>query len=532
MHLAADQASPVVSAPSHPLASPTAAVGRGRTVAVLSAAGNALAALAAVAALVWGYFAAATPVAVTVDGAEAVVYTHQATVGDLLQELEVPLAPEDRVWPPLDASLARGTDGRAFTVQVQRAQPLMVDGDGQRRLLRTHAATLGEALAEAGISLGPADEVTLEGRPAGGDTSLPPLTVDRNPSPLPGVKPAYPWQSALPRPLTVQLRRAVPVTVHNGGPPLTLWSTATTVGEALAHEGMLLYVGDRVQPGLGTPLTAGLHVYIERAKPVTVRTQDGSLRTRTLADTVADLLVEQGIVLAGLDRVEPALDTRLTDHMAIRITRVEHRYEVEEDVTRYTTVWLPDADMELDSSRLEIEGVNGITRHRYLVVLEDGRPITRTLQDTWLAQEPITRTFRYGTKIVVRELETPDGPITYWRKVRMFVTSYSPANSGVSPDRPWYGRTRLGIPIRRGLVAVDPAVIPLRTQLYVPGYGFAMAADTGSGVRGRWVDLAFTDAEYVPWARCVDVYLIGPPPPSYMITYRLPSYPNVRCMRR
>lgn len=532
MQLTADQASHVLPSDGRQPGSPAEASRAASSAGVLPAVLSALAAAAAVLGLVWGYFAAATPVTVAVDGMAVRIYSHQATVGDLLAELDVPLAPEDRVWPPLDTPLRGGTGSQGLSVQVQRAQPLAVEGDGGRRVVRTHAATLGEALAEAGISLGPADRVTLEGRPAAVDMPLPPRAVEPVRRRLPGVRPALPWQDTAVRPLAVSLRRAVPLTVHDGGPPLTLWSTATTVGEALAEQGMLFYVGDRVQPGLGTPLTAGLHVYVEHSKPVTVHTQSGALRTRTLADTVADFLAEQGVVLAGLDRVEPALDTQLTDHLAIRITRVEHRYEVDEDVTRYATVWLPDPEAELDSSRLEIEGVNGITRHRYLVVLEDGQPITRTLQDTWLAQEPITRTFRYGTKIVVRELETPDGPITYWRKVRMFVTSYSPANSGVSPDRPWYGRTRLGIPIRRGLAAVDPSVIPLRTQLYVPGYGFALAADTGSGVRGRWVDLAFTDAEYVPWARCVDVYLVGPPPPSYMITYRLPSYPNVACMRR
>ncbi len=508
----------------------TPAVARPRLISILLAAGIVSAVVGSLATLVWGYVATAAVVTVAVDGLPVTVRTHEATVGSLLAEMEVTLQPEDRVSPPLDTPLPTGTGRQPLNVNIQRARPLLFDGDSRLRTLRTHAATLSVALAEAGISLGPADEVAVNGQPARPDTPLPAPIVQQFAS-RPRVRPVYPWRQTTVAPLTVSVRRAVPLTLDEGGPPLTVWTTATTVGEALAREGMLFYAGDRVQPGLGTPLSAGLRVEIRRSKPVTIQTKQDALSTRTLADTVADFLSEHGLVLSGLDRVEPALATPLTDNLRIRLTRVEHAYEIEEDVTRYATVWEPDPESEIDTARLDQEGVNGITRHRYLVVLEDGAPITRTLQDTWLAQQPITRTFKYGTKIVLRELETPDGPLTYWRKIRMYATSYSPARSGVSPDKAYYGRTRLGLPVRKGLVAVDPSVVALRTQLYVPGYGPALAADTGSGVDGRWIDLGFTDDEYVPWHRCVDVYLLGPPPPSYLITYRLPSYPNAPCLR-
>lgn len=487
--------------------------------------------IAGFAALVWGYFATASAVTVTVDGLPATVRTHGQTVGDLLAEMEVTLQPEDRVSPPLDTPLPRGTKGQPLSVNIQRARPLLVDGDSRLRALRTHAVTVGSALAEAGISLGPADELTLAGQPATVDTPLPVRILDGVAS-RPGGRLPYPWRSVEPQAVEVTVRRAVPLELVDEGLPITLWTTATTVGEALAREGLTFYEGDLVRPGLGTPISAGLHVSVQRSKPVAIQTRGAQLSTRTRADTVGHFLMEQGIVVAGLDRVEPALDAALSDDMVIRITRVQHAYEIEEEVTPHTTVWLPDPEMEIDSSRLDQEGVNGLTRRRYLVVLEDGQPITRTLQDTWLAQEPITRTYRYGTNIVLRELETPEGPVTYWRKVRMYATSYSPARSGVSPDKAYYGRSRLGLPVKRGVVAVDPSVVRLRTRVYVPGYGSAIAADTGGGVDGRWIDLGFADSEYEAWHRCVDVYLLGTPPPASQINYRLPSYPNAPCLRR
>jgi peptidoglycan DL-endopeptidase CwlO len=64
------------------------------------------------------------------------------------------------------------------------------------------------------------------------------------------------------------------------------------------------------------------------------------------------------------------------------------------------------------------------------------------------------------------------------------------------------GTTATGIPVAWGVVAVDPAVIPLGTRMYVPGYGEGVAADTGSAVRGRIIDLWFPScAEALAWGR-------------------------------
>ena len=64
------------------------------------------------------------------------------------------------------------------------------------------------------------------------------------------------------------------------------------------------------------------------------------------------------------------------------------------------------------------------------------------------------------------------------------------------------GRTAAGLPVGHGIVAVDPSVIPLGTRMFVPGYGDAVAADTGSAVRGAMIDLWFpTTAAALQWGR-------------------------------
>lgn len=65
----------------------------------------------------------------------------------------------------------------------------------------------------------------------------------------------------------------------------------------------------------------------------------------------------------------------------------------------------------------------------------------------------------------------------------MEATAYLPT------DGDGYGITATGIPATYGVAAVDPYVIPLGTRLYIPGYGEAIAADTGGAIIGYRIDL-------------------------------------------
>jgi 3D (Asp-Asp-Asp) domain-containing protein len=70
--------------------------------------------------------------------------------------------------------------------------------------------------------------------------------------------------------------------------------------------------------------------------------------------------------------------------------------------------------------------------------------------------------------------------------------------------------TASGRPAGHGIVAVDPSVIPLGTRMYIPGYGHAVAGDTGGAIRGRRIDLGFNSnaQAYQFGRRAVTVYLI------------------------
>ncbi len=64
------------------------------------------------------------------------------------------------------------------------------------------------------------------------------------------------------------------------------------------------------------------------------------------------------------------------------------------------------------------------------------------------------------------------------------------------------GSTALGVPVRKGVVAVDPKLIPLGTNIHVPGYGPGLAADVGTAIKGRIIDLWFpSTAKARAWGR-------------------------------
>jgi len=68
-------------------------------------------------------------------------------------------------------------------------------------------------------------------------------------------------------------------------------------------------------------------------------------------------------------------------------------------------------------------------------------------------------------------------------------------------NKPFYGKpSYIGLPLKRGIVAVDPRVIPMGTRLYVEGYGEAIAADQGNAIKGNRIDLFFdTHQQGLDW---------------------------------
>jgi len=265
-----------------------------------------------------------------------------------------------------------------------------------------------------------------------------------------------------------------------------------------------------------------MHVIVERAVPVTITIDGVTVAARSRAATVAGALVDAGFALVGEDYSIPPAEAPLPPDGNIRIVRVTEEVLIERTEIPYQTVYQPDPALELDARRLIRAGVPGVAEQRTRIRYEDGVEVSRVAEPSRVVLPPTDAIIAYGTRIVIRTLQTPDGPLAYWRTIRMLATSYAPSTSSKPPDAPNYGLAGTGIPVEKGIVAVDPAVIPYFTRVYVPGYGIGLAADTGGAINGRRIDLGYSDDDLVLWYSWVDVYLLLPVPPEDEILYLLP----------
>ena len=441
-------------------------------------------------------FAQQKTITVNDSGNTLTLNTHAATVSDALREAHLIMYREDILQPPADATLEDNT-----IITITRATPLSVIDNGSVALLRTHQKKINAILLEAGKTLAPADSVYLDGVRA---------TVE-------GVA-----ASTAP-PHSIVIQRSAPVIIIDNGKAQTITTSALTVSQAISEAGIQLYLADGVTPSLDTPLRSGMTITLVRSSPVTIQVDGVTLHTRTRRKTVGEVLTDAGVALFGLDTTLPALaDSIPADGSPLRVVRVNEVVINDQKPIKYDLQYQALNDLDLDNTRIVQQGVNGALATRVIVRYENGVEISRTTQDQWMQVAPKAHIVGYGTRAAIKSVETADGTIQYWRAVRMYATSYSASRAGTPITAPWYGLTRSGKKLVRGMVAIDLNVMPLGTRLYVPGYGYATAEDTGSGVKGKWIDLGYDDWNYESWHSFVTVYFLAPVPSASQIKWILP----------
>lgn len=165
-------------------------------------------------------------------------------------------------------------------------------------------------------------------------------------------------------------------------------------------------------------------------------------------------------------------------------------------------VYKDDPEMEIGEEKTLEEGSDGKKERIVKITYLDSHEYEREI----ISEEntaPKDKIVLKGIKIVWRELDTSDGKIRYWRKMRVYATHYDSRCRGCDE---W---TAIGMRAGKGVIAVDPKVIKLRSKVYIPGYGQAVAGDTGGAIKGNIIDLGFEDARTAGWsARFIDIYLL------------------------
>jgi uncharacterized protein YabE (DUF348 family) len=427
---------------------------------------------------------------VTVDGQTTKVHTYAITVRQLLRQMGYELTTADSVSPAPGTWLANtGT----VTLDRSHAFSLWVGPSGTIFQFDSPAKTPHELLALAGIEPAEDDTVKINGKTYALDDALPNATN-----------------------IVLQYLPALPVSVSQNGQALLIRSSGATLGKALWAGNIRISGSDALSAPFTLPLTSAQEITLTKPTPITIQVDGMSLKSMSSAATVGEALQVSGITLQNLDYSVPTEDSPLPVDGAIRVIRVREEVKIQQESIPYTLETLTDDTMELDQQREVTPGQYGIAVTRVIIRYEDGVETSRETEASTTLVEPVKQVVAYGSKIVLHTENTDDGPITYYRKVTVFATSYSPCRSAPADgSNSCISGTSSGVPVAKGIIAttLDWYYLFKGDQIYVPGYGVGTIADTGGGIAGKnWIDLGYSDADWQHWSSWVTIYFLAPAP--------------------
>jgi len=294
------------------------------------------------------------------------------------------------------------------------------------------------------------------------------------------------------------------VTVVVDGESLYYTTEAETVSQVLEEVDIVLAEGDLVSPLPETPIADGTEIVVRQAIPVTLDCNGTPVELRVIGSTVADALVSAGLDPSLGLHVSPAVDAPLSDNMTITATDVFVRVVKEEVVLPFETEEREDGSLLKGQKRTVRKGVDGAAIRIYEVLVVGETETRRIVRAEEVTVAPVNAVVAVGTKEppapvtravtktvqggAVASAAAPEGGTT----MRVSATAYTPWDPGCG------GLTVIErkisayrIPEGWGIVAVDPTVIKLGTKVYVPGYGYAVAADIGGAIKGDKIDVCY-----------------------------------------
>ena len=341
--------------------------------------------------------------------------------------------------------------------------------DGSLQSVRTKEATVEAMFAEAGIGLTAEDLVS----------------VALGEKPQEGMV------------LSIQRARDVDITIE--GQNMSVRLAQGTVEDALALAGITCYENDAVIPALDTPVRTNMDVQVYRAKTLHIKTKNKTMEVQMGLGTVGDALTKAGITYDDGDEISPSTGTAIEDGMEISFMSVDIKTVTHTETIKYDTVRKNSSKYYYGTTRVSQTGKNGTRTIVEEVTYEDGKEVSRKKISNKVTKEPVDKIILVGTKATsnhaIEDLPAggpPESMIAYSVTMTQ-ITAYT--HTGY--------RTASGKWPTVGMCAIDRRVFLYGTVFYIPGYGYAVAEDTGSGVGDPYSMDVFMDtkADCLRWGR-------------------------------
>ncbi len=273
---------------------------------------------------------------------------------------------------------------------------------------------------------------------------------------------------------------------------------AATVADLLEQQEIVLGEEDEVSPTAETEIADGDSVSVHRAFAVSVSADFKTESFLTQPVTVAEFLEKNGVEVGEYDWVSPGKDSVVTPETSVVINRITYRQTQTTEEIKPKKVRRNDSTLNVGQSKIVTEGVSGERLITNLVTYKDGVPIAKQELSRVVAKAAQDEVLAVGTRKVISR---GGKEYVYTDVYTMKATAYThTGNKTASGTWPSPGFT----------VAVDPDFIPLGTMLYVDGYGYAKAEDTGGRISGKRIDIFLnTEKECLNWGvRNVRVYIL------------------------